>query len=258
MFEQPFRQAAALGVVLWLLAPTAAAAGSPHYTVATDERLEHLNVSACFEGAVPRRLTARDEHAPDLLRAARLHTRDDVIELQLQGSTLSLPRSGAPACVQYRVDLRAISKRQWRSGNWRTRDAIVVDPALWLWYPDDVREDARWRLDVNTPLRKIVAGEPLENPWADAHPVQVAHLLEHSSGLLDITREEFDHNAPFSSLEAAFAWRPQARDTASLMGTGRDWTNLCVRGSGGTDTVVTAMAICPTSLTTVSPMRGTS
>jgi hypothetical protein len=107
-------------------------------------------------------------------------------------------------------------------------------------------------------LRKIVAGEPLENPWADAHPVQVAHLLEHSSGLLDITREEFDHNAPFSSLEAAFAWRPQARDTASLMGTGRDWTNLCVRGSGGTDTVVTAMAICPTSLTTVSPMRTAS
>jgi len=51
MFEQPFRQATALGVVLWLLAPTAAAAGSPHYTVATDERLEHLDVSACFEGA---------------------------------------------------------------------------------------------------------------------------------------------------------------------------------------------------------------
>jgi hypothetical protein len=47
MIEQPFRQAAALLLVLWLLAPTAAAAGSPHYTVVTDERLEHLDVTAC-------------------------------------------------------------------------------------------------------------------------------------------------------------------------------------------------------------------
>jgi len=41
--------------------------------------------------------------------------------------------------------------------------------------------------------------------------VRVAHLLEHSSGLLDITREEFDHNEPFPTLEAAFAYRPQVR-----------------------------------------------
>jgi CubicO group peptidase (beta-lactamase class C family) len=67
------------------------------------------------------------------------------------------------------------------------------------------------RLDLDTPLRKIVPAAPLENPWADTHPVRVAQLLEHSSGLLDITREEFDHNTPFSTLEAAFAWRPRAR-----------------------------------------------
>jgi len=67
------------------------------------------------------------------------------------------------------------------------------------------------RLDLDTPVRKIAADAPLENPWADTHPVRIAHLLEHSSGLLDITREEFDHNLPFPTLEAAFAWRPQAR-----------------------------------------------
>jgi len=67
------------------------------------------------------------------------------------------------------------------------------------------------RIELDTPLRKIAADVPLENPWADTHPVRVAHLLEHSSGLLDITREEFDHNVPFPTLEAAFAWRPQAR-----------------------------------------------
>ncbi len=67
------------------------------------------------------------------------------------------------------------------------------------------------RIDLNAPLRDIVPDPPLENPWTETHPVRVAHLLEHSSGLLDISREEFDHNQPFATLEAAFAFRPHAR-----------------------------------------------
>ena len=67
------------------------------------------------------------------------------------------------------------------------------------------------RLDLDTPVRKLAADTPLKNPWADTHPVRISHLLEHSSGLLDLTREEFDRNEPFPTLEAAFAWRPQAR-----------------------------------------------
>jgi CubicO group peptidase (beta-lactamase class C family) len=67
------------------------------------------------------------------------------------------------------------------------------------------------RLDLDAPLVKLVPDAPLDNPWAGAYPVRVAQLLEHSSGLLDMTRAEFDHNQPFSSLEAAFAFRPQAR-----------------------------------------------
>jgi CubicO group peptidase (beta-lactamase class C family) len=67
------------------------------------------------------------------------------------------------------------------------------------------------RLDLDAALVKLVPDAPLDNPWAEAYPVRVAHLLEHSSGLLDMTREEFDHNEPFSSLEAAFAFRPRAR-----------------------------------------------
>ena len=161
MLDQPFRQASVLSVVLWVLAPTATAAESPHYTVATDERLEHLDVRACFTGSVPRRLTARDERAPDLLRAARFEIRDDSIELTPQGATLTLPATGAPACVQYRVDISAIGGRQWRSGNWRTRDAIVLDPELWLWYPDSTREEQRWRLDFELP-----PGYDVSAPWS--------------------------------------------------------------------------------------------
>jgi len=160
MFEQRFRQIAALWLVLWLLAPTAVAAGSTHYTVTTDERLEHLAVRACFEGTVPRQLTARDQRAPDLLRAARLLTPDDAIELKLQGSKLTLPHTGGSACVEYRVDLSAIGTRQWRSGSWRTRDAIVLDPSLWLWYADVDGQDARWRLDFELP-----PGYDVSAPW---------------------------------------------------------------------------------------------
>ena len=160
MFDRHFRQAVALWVVLWLLAPASALAGSLHYTVTTDERLEHLAVRACFEGTVPRRLTARAERAPELLRAARLEAGEDVVELKLQGSTLALPRTGAPACVHYRVDLGALGTRHWRSGNWRTRDAIVLDPALWLWVPDGLRADARWRLDFELP-----PGFDVSAPW---------------------------------------------------------------------------------------------
>ena len=69
------------------------------------------------------------------------------------------------------------------------------------------------RLDLDTPVREIIEDPPFQNPWAETHPLQVVHLLEQSSGLLDLTREEFDHNEPFPTLEAAFAWRPQARVT---------------------------------------------
>ncbi|HHJ16814.1 MAG TPA: hypothetical protein ENJ80_08975 [Gammaproteobacteria bacterium] len=159
MFDQPFRQVAALWIVFWLLAPSATVAGAPHYTVTADARLEHLDVRACFEATVPRRLTARDAHAPDLLRAATLHTSAGVIALQRQGTLLMLPRTDAPACVQYRVDLNGIG-RHWRSDSWRARDVIVIDPALWLWYPGGVGEDERWRIDFELP-----PGYDVSAPW---------------------------------------------------------------------------------------------
>jgi len=151
MFNQQFRRSAALWAVLWLLVPTAVLARVPHYTVVADKRLEQLDVRACFDGSLPHRLSALNERAPDLLRDVRLHSGDDVFELQPSGSTLALPRSGSSACVQYRVDLSAIGTQQWRSGNWRARDAIVLDPGLLLWVPDGMRDDERWRLDFELP-----------------------------------------------------------------------------------------------------------
>ena len=160
MLDQPIRAAVARSAVLWMLAPAAAPAGVPHYTVATDERLRQLDVSACFDGSAPRQLTARHEGAAALLRSARLDNGDDPVELQPQGSTLPLPHTGVPACVNYRVDLSDIGKRQWRSRDWRARGVAVLDPDLWLWYPDGVGADTRWRLDFELPPGFDVSG-----PW---------------------------------------------------------------------------------------------
>jgi hypothetical protein len=160
MLDQPIRAVVARSAVVWVLAPAAAPAGVPHYTVAADESLGRLDVSACFDASPPAGLTARDQRAAELLRAARLETGDELVELQPQGSTLPLPPAGVPACVNYRVDLSAIGKRQRRSGDWRARDVIVLDPDLWLWYPDGVGADTHWRLDFALPPGFDVSG-----PW---------------------------------------------------------------------------------------------
>lgn len=173
MLDQPIRAVVALSAALWVLAPAAAPAGVPHYTVATDESLGQLDVSACFDASPPARLTARDERAAELLRAARLDSGDYLVELQPQGSTLPLPRTGAPACVKYRVDLSAIGKRQWRSGDWRARDVIVLDPDLWLWHPDGVGADTRWRLDFELP-----PGYEVSAPWKRSGSTQGRVIYE--------------------------------------------------------------------------------
>ena len=162
MQMRPFRRAGYLSVALWVVATSVAVAGPPRYMVVPDERLERLDVRICFDGTVPRRLTARNERAPDLLRTARLETRDDFIELKPQGTTLMLPRVPAPSCLQYHVDLTAIPARNWRSSSiLRVGEAVILEPALWLWYPDSVRQDEPWRLEFTLP-----PGHDVSGPWS--------------------------------------------------------------------------------------------
>ena len=159
MFDPQSRQTLAVLAMFWLLVPTSIHAGVPRYTVATDQRLEHLDVKACFD-RLPRRLTARNEGAARLLHDVRLHSQQDVIEVSSEGLDLLLPLSETPGCVHYRVDLSTIGHQQWRSGNWRTRDAIILDPGWWLWLAEDIPEDQPWRLDFELP-----PGYDVSTPW---------------------------------------------------------------------------------------------
>ncbi|MSQ60710.1 MAG: class A beta-lactamase-related serine hydrolase [Betaproteobacteria bacterium] len=50
------------------------------------------------------------------------------------------------------------------------------------------------------------------NPWEAAHPLRIEHLLEHTAGLQDLTKEEFDSSDPKPlTLEEGLALRPDSR-----------------------------------------------
>ena len=160
MFVLRFQRAIGLLAFSWLLAPVSLAAGNQHYTVSVDRDLEYLDVSACFEDVVPRRLTAGGSDAARLLRDVRLHTPKRTVEIQPRYSTLKLPRTEAPACVHYRVDLKTVGTEHWRSQNWRLNDAVILDPGSWLWLPSDVPADEHWQLEFELP-----PGHDVSAPW---------------------------------------------------------------------------------------------
>lgn len=66
------------------------------------------------------------------------------------------------------------------------------------------------KLTLEQKLSEVLAQPPLTNPWRSTHPVRVAHLLEHTAGLADLSKKEFDFNEPVD-LQAAFDVDPGSR-----------------------------------------------
>ena len=65
---------------------------------------------------------------------------------------------------------------------------------------------------LDTPLRTIVPEAPFVNPWETSDPLRVGHLLEHTAGLSDLSRIEFDSTDPKPlSLDEAFRLDPSSR-----------------------------------------------
>jgi CubicO group peptidase (beta-lactamase class C family) len=62
----------------------------------------------------------------------------------------------------------------------------------------------RHGVELDTPVRELLEPLPYRNPWASGQPVRLAHLLELSAGLPELTAEEFDDNTPLP-LDAALA-----------------------------------------------------
>jgi len=49
------------------------------------------------------------------------------------------------------------------------------------------------KISLHDPLKQHAKDAPLDNPWSKTRPVTIAHLLEHTSGLTDLSRKEFDY-----------------------------------------------------------------
>ena len=68
------------------------------------------------------------------------------------------------------------------------------------------------RLKLTDRVRLHAPGATYTNPWENNHPITIAHLLEHTSGLQDLSKEEFDNSDPKPlTLEEGLALRPESR-----------------------------------------------
>lgn len=79
-------------------------------------------------------------------------------------------------------------------------------------------------LALDEPLRDVVPGAPFDNRWESTHPLRIVHLLEHTAGLPDLSREEFDVQVPMP-LREALAWRAADRRTLWPPGLHHSYTN---------------------------------
>jgi len=65
------------------------------------------------------------------------------------------------------------------------------------------------KLQLDQAVKELARDVPLNNPWPDT-PVTLAMVLEHTAGLQDLTKVEFDYPKPLS-LKQAFEINPEAR-----------------------------------------------
>lgn len=58
------------------------------------------------------------------------------------------------------------------------------------------------KLALDDKLHDIAPELAIKNAWRQTHPVRLAHLLEHTAGLNDLTQQEFDFDEPLTLAEA--------------------------------------------------------
>ncbi len=80
------------------------------------------------------------------------------------------------------------------------------------------------KLQLDEAIKRYASDIPLHNPWPET-PVTLAMLLEHTAGLQDLTKEEFDYPTPLS-LQAALNIKPEARQLRWPPGYHYGYSNL--------------------------------
>lgn len=86
----------------------------------------------------------------------------------------------------------------------------------------------RGKLSLNDSVIDLAPERLFENPWTKHNSVKIAHLLEHTAGLQDLSKREFDFNEPISLTEAfhvdpnsrLLGWPPGLHSSYSNSGAG--------------------------------------
>ena len=135
--------------------------GDDLYTVQFDDRLQAVEVEACFDGPAPGRLYRSDEAAQftDWIRPGGQVIGSREIGRWSYGSRLRLPDLPDDACIHWRVDLKkAADKKDYRLAM-RLEESIITDSSLWF-----------WRDGENRPIQVEVIlpdGLSISTPWKE-------------------------------------------------------------------------------------------
>lgn len=86
----------------------------------------------------------------------------------------------------------------------------------------------RGSLSLNAPVSQVLVHPPFANPWADSQVVRIAHLIEHTAGLRDLSPKEFsvNHALPLAAAlridpaSRRLAWAPGLHSSYSNSGAG--------------------------------------
>ncbi len=83
------------------------------------------------------------------------------------------------------------------------------------------------KLKLDDQIKQYSDDLPLINQWSDTNPIKIAHLLEHTAGLLDLSKAEFAfNNANITSIKQAFLFKPNNRKTMWPPGQYTSYTNV--------------------------------
>lgn len=113
-------------------------------------------------------------------------------------------------------------------------------------------------LDLDAPVATYVTPPPFDNRYRDEAPVRVAHLMEHTAGFSDISREEFAFNEPFTPLVEVLArfranhrtrWKPGLHSSYTNLGPGIAGLVLEAASGESFENYMTARVLTPLGMT---------
>jgi CubicO group peptidase (beta-lactamase class C family) len=83
------------------------------------------------------------------------------------------------------------------------------------------------RLHLDDEVKWLAPDIPVENRWKADHPVRLSHLLEHTAGILDLSKAAFDHSDPGPlTLEEGLAFEVEQRFTHWPPGMHSSYSNV--------------------------------